>query len=188
MNPTGFVDLAILTLTHPAQAARRLLDMRPGREILWLAFFLAVVLNGLVQLGIDHLIPVPNGESVPPPTPVFLGLLRSAGAMLLSIGAFLFVGRLLGGRATFDDILTLTIWLQYLQIAAMVITLVITIVLPFLMLMFLLATAIISLYVTLHFLNEAHQFGSLAKSFGVIVLSALIAVPFVLALTPGGPV
>lgn len=188
MNPVGFVDLAMLTLTNPAQAARRLLDMRPGREVLWLAFSLAVVLQGLVQLGIVHFVPIPAGESAPPPTPALLGLLQTAGTMLLSVGAFLFVGRFLGGRASFDDILTLTIWLQYLQIAAMVVTLVITIVLPFLLLMFILATAVISLYVTLHFLNEAHQFGSLAKSFGVIVLSILIAVPFVLALTPGGPV
>lgn len=188
MNPAGIVELAIMTLTNPAQAARRLLDMRPGREVLWLAFSLAVVLNGLVQLGIDQLIPLPEGEVAPVPQPIFLSLLRSAGAMMLSVAAFLFVGRLLGGRATFDDILTLTVWLQFLQIAALLITLIIMIALPFLMLMFLLATALISLYVTLHFLNEAHQFGSLAKSFGVIVLSALIAVPFVLVLTPGGPV
>ncbi|MCG7518258.1 YIP1 family protein [Ruegeria sp. Ofav3-42] len=188
MNPASIVELGVLTLTNPSQAARRLLDLRPGREVLWLAFFLAVVLNGLVQLGIDQLIPVPEGEPVPPTQPIALNLLRSAGAMMLSVAAFLFVGRMLGGRATFDDILTLTVWLQFLQIAALLITLIITIALPFLMLMFLLATALISLYVTLHFLNEAHQFGSLAKSFGVIVLSALIAVPFVLALTPGGPV
>ncbi|WP_170463637.1 YIP1 family protein [Ruegeria arenilitoris] len=188
MNSTGIAQLAVLTLTNPAQAARQLLALRPGREVLWLAFALAVVLNGIIQLGIEQMVPVPEGEPVLPPEPVFLGLLRSAGTMMLSVAAFLFVGRFLGGRASFEDILTLTIWLQYLQIAAMVITLAVTIVLPFLMVMFLLATAVISLYVTLHFLNEAHQFGSLAKSFGVIVLSALLAVPLVLALTPGGPV
>ena len=188
MNSAGFAQLAVLTLTNPAQAARQLLQLRPEREVLWLAFFLAVVLNGILQFGIDTLIPVPAGEPVPASAPVYLVLIQSAGAMMLSVGAFLFVGRFLGGRATFEEIFCLTIWLQYLQIAAMVITLVITIVLPFLMLMFLLATAVISLYVTLHFLNEAHQFGSLWKSFGVIALSALVAAPFVLALMPSGPV
>ncbi|WP_170765898.1 Yip1 family protein [Ruegeria lacuscaerulensis] len=188
MNGVSIGDLAVQTLTNPNEAARRLLALNPGREVLWLAFFLAVVLNGLVQVGIDQLIPVPEGEPIPPTDPVFLNLVRSAGAMLLSVVAFLFVGRLLGGTAAFDDILILTIWLQFLQIAALLITLIVSIALPFLMLMFLLATAVLSLYVTLHFLNEAHKFGSLWKSFGVIMLSALVAVPFVLALTPSAPV
>ncbi|WP_037315540.1 YIP1 family protein [Ruegeria halocynthiae] len=188
MNAAALGNLAVLTLTNPAEAARRLLSLRPGREVLWLAFFLAVVLNGLVQVGIENLIPIPDGEPVPASDPLVLNLVRSAGAMLFSILAFLIIGRFLGGSGQFEDIMVLTVWLQYLQIGALLITLVITIALPFMMLMFLLATALISLYVTLHFLNEAHEFQSLWKSFGVIVLSALVAVPFVLVLTPSGPV
>ncbi len=188
MNGVSISNLAVQTLTNPTEAARRLLALNPGREVLWLAFFLAVVLNGLVQIGIDQFVPVPEGQPIPPSDPAFLNLIRSAGAMLLSVVAFLFVGRMLGGTATFNDILVLTVWLQFLQITALLITLVVTIALPFLMLMFLLATAVLSLYVTLHFLNEAHKFGSLWKSFAVILLSALVAVPFVLALTPSAPV
>lgn len=188
MNRMSFSELAVQTLTNPTEAARHLLALNPGREVLWLAFFLAVVLNGLVQVGIDQFVPVPEGSTAPPADPVFLNLIRSAGAMLLSVVAFLFIGRLLGGVATFDGILTLTVWLQFLQVIAFLITLIVAMVLPFLMLMFLLATAVLSLYVTLHFLNEAHKFGSLWKSFGVILLSALVAVPFVLALTPSAPV
>ena len=188
MNGVSIGDLAVLTLRNPGEAARRLLGLNLGREVLWLAFFLAVVLNGLVQIGIEQLVPVPPGESVPPSDPVFLNLIRSAGAILLTVIAFLLAGRLLGGTATFDGILILTIWLQFLQIAALLITLIVSIALPFLMLMFLLATFVLSLYVTLHFLNEAHKFGSLWKSFGVILLAGLVAVPFVLALTPNAPV
>ena len=84
--------------------------------------------------------------------------------------------------------MVLTVWLQFLQIVALVMTLVLSLTMPFLMMMMLFATAILSLYITLHFLNEAHQFGSLWKSFAVILLSALIAVPFVLYLTPAAPV
>lgn len=188
MNMVYLGNLAVLTLTTPAEAARRLLALRPGREVLWLAFFLAVVLNCLVQLGIDLFVPVPDAETLTDPEPVPLVLLKSAGAMMLSILAFVFVGRFLGGTGSFDDIMVLTIWLQYLQIVALLITLVFSITFPFLMLLFLLATALFSLYITLHFLNEAHQFRSLGKSFAVILLSALVAVPFVLMLTPSGPV
>lgn len=188
MNSITLGNLAVMTLTNPAEAARHLLAFRPGREVLWLGFFLAVVLNGLVQFGLDYLMPVPDGFEAPPPEPIFMGLVRSGALILFSIAAFLLAGRLLGGVASFTEIMTLTIWLQYLQITAMFITLVLAIAMPFLMVLFLFATAIVSLYVTLHFLNEAHKFGTLWKSFGVIVLSALIALPFVLALTPSGPV
>ncbi|NOE25925.1 MULTISPECIES: YIP1 family protein [unclassified Ruegeria] len=180
--------LAVLTIRSPDQAARQLLSLKPGREGLWLAFALAVVLNCLVQLGIDLSVPVPQGQIAPPPESIPVVLLRSAGAMLLSILAFFVVGKAIGGKASFDDLMVLTVWLQFLQIVALVMTLVLSLTMPFLMMMMLFATAILSLYITLHFLNEAHQFGSLWKSFAVILLSALIAVPFVLYLTPAAPV
>lgn len=188
MNGISLPDLAIMTLTDPAQAARHLLALRPGREVLWLAFFLAVVLNGLVQVGIDQLVPVPEGVPVPPPDPVVMNLFLSAGTMLMGIVAFFLIGRFLGGVAQFVDIMILSVWLQFLQTAALTVTLLVSLVVPFLMALFLLATVIVSLYVTLHFINEAHKFGSILKSFGVIVLSALVAMPLVLALAPSGPV
>ncbi|WP_377187734.1 YIP1 family protein [Ruegeria meonggei] len=188
MNFVAFANLAVLTLTNPVDAARQLMAIRPGREVLWLAFFLAVVLNCLVQVGLGNFIPTPAGQALPPPDPIYLILIRSAGAIFLSIMTFLFFGRLLGGVGSFDDIMILTVWLQYLQIAAQFLILIVTIQLPFLMLMFLLATAVLSLYVTLHFLNEAHKFGSLWKSFGVILLSGTVALLFVLMLSPAGPV
>ena len=112
MNPAVLSQIAVLTLTNPAEAARRLLDLRPGREVVWLAFFLAVVLNGAIQIGIEQMVPVPQGEPLPVSDPVILNLLRSSGAMLLSVVALLFVGRTIGGVATFKDILILTIWLK----------------------------------------------------------------------------
>ncbi|WP_170570368.1 Yip1 family protein [Ruegeria atlantica] len=188
MNITMLGNLAVLTLFNPASAARELLAMRLGREALWLGFCLAVVLNGLVQFGFENLLPVPEGLEVAPPEPIFISLIRSGVLMMFSVTAFLVVGRLLGGSATFSEIMTLTIWLQFLQIIAMFITLVLAIAIPFVMVLFLFATAIVSLYVTLHFLNEAHKFGTLWKSVGVLLLSALVAVPIILALTPSTPV
>ncbi|CUJ95075.1 Yip1 domain protein [Ruegeria denitrificans] len=188
MKTTTLGNLAVLTLTNPAEAARQLLAFRIGREVLWLAFFLAVVLNGLVQFGFEHMLPTPDGLSLPEREPIFMSLIRSSVYMLFSIVAFLAVGRLLGGQGTFVEIMTLTVWLQYLQTAASVAALILAIIAPMLMVLFLFVIALVSLYVTLHFLNEAHKFGTLWKSFGVIVLSALVAAPFVLALTPNAPV
>ncbi|WP_170398968.1 YIP1 family protein [Ruegeria arenilitoris] len=188
MSATSLTNLAVLTVSNPAQAARLLLAMRPGREVLWLGFSLAVVLSCVLQVGMAQLLPIPPDQPVPATEPVLLILARSAGAIMLSILAFLMFGRLLGGTGTFDEVFLLTVWLQYLQIAGLVLSLVSLLVMPLLIIVITLATAVLSLYVTLHFLNEAHKFGSLWKSFGVILLSALVAVPFVLALTPSGPV
>ncbi len=188
MNLSFLGNLVVMTLVSPAEAARRLMKLRPGREILWLAFFLAVVLNSIVQFGLDYFVWLSGPDVAQAPGPVLMNLVTSAGAMLLSVASFLFVGRLLGGRATFEDIMVLMIWLQFLQILALLATLVIAMTLPFLMVPMLLATALVSFYITLHFLNEAHQFASLGKAFGLIVLAALIAIPFVLLLTPSGPV
>ncbi len=188
MNTPNLGQLAVLTLRQPAEAARQLLALNPGREVLWLAFFLAVVLNCIIQLGIDLSIPVVEGDAGPITESVPIVLVRSAGTMMFSILAFLFVGRFLGGTARFEGMMVLIVWVQYLQIAALLGVLILSLTIPFLMAVLLLATAILSLYITLHFLNEAHQFGSLWKSFGVILLSALVAVPFVLMLAPVAPV
>lgn len=186
MNMMFLGNLAVQTVTTPSEAARRLLSMNPGREVLWLAFFLAVVLNCLVQSGSGLLVATPDGGSASESIALFLA--QTSGFMLLSIMALLFVGRVLGGVATFNDIMILMVWLQFLQVAASFITLILAIALPILMVMFVIAVFGLSLYVTIHFLNEAHKFQSLWKSFGVILLSALVAVPFVLALMPDVPV
>ncbi|WP_170782405.1 Yip1 family protein [Ruegeria lacuscaerulensis] len=188
MSVQALISLAVLTVTSPADAARQLLTLRPGREALWLAFFLAVVLNGLSQVAVQQLVMVPEGDLAAPSQPVFLGLLQSASILLYSIVAFLLIGRFLGGVASFEDVMTLMVWLQFLQVAALLVTLMIAMALPFLMVIFVLASFIVSLYITLHFINEAHKFGSILKSFWVIMLSAVLAVPFVLMLMPSGPV
>lgn len=188
MNIASLRNLAVLTIRDPAEAARQLVTLRPGREALWLAFALAVVLNCLVQMGIDLSIPVPEGETPAGPETIPLVLVRSAGAMMFSVLAFLVVGRALGGTGSFENLMVLTIWLQFLQIAVLVLTLLVSLTFPFLMLMMLMATAILSFYITLHFLNEVHRFGSLWKAFAVILLSALIAIPFVFMFAPAGPV
>ncbi len=186
MNVPPLGPLALLTLSKPAEAARQLLALHPGREVLWLGFFLAVVLNCIVQLGIDLSVATVDGPAISESVPIVL--LRSAGTMMLSILAFLYVGRFLGGTGNFEELMILTVWLQFLQIAALIVSLVLSFAAPALMVPLILATAIFSLYITLHFLNEAHRFGSLGKSFGVILLSALAAVPIVLMFGPAGPV
>ncbi|WP_424833630.1 Yip1 family protein [Ruegeria sp.] len=187
MTSTELRNLAVLTITSPAEAARQVLANCPPRDVLWLAFALAVVLNTLVQAASALLFPVVDPELQVLYDPVWQVLFTTAGALLLSIGAFFLIGRLFGGEGSFDGIMALLIWLQYLQVAAQALIFFIVMILPGLFRPLILAMSLFSLYITLHFLNQAHRFGSLGKSFLVILISGVAAIPFVLLLTPGGP-
>ena len=186
MTPTNARSLAVLTVAKPAEAAQFVLTNCPRRDVLWLAFSLAVVLNTLVQSAANLFYQTIDPELFAP-DPVWQVLVISAAALMLSICAFFLVGRLFGGAGTFDGIMALVIWLQYLQIAAQVAIFVLVLVMPPMLRPMILAMSLFSLYITLHFLNQAHQFGSLGKSFLVILASGLAAIPFVLLLTPNGP-
>ncbi len=184
MNSADWRGLVIMTLAQPAEAGRRLLELCPKRDVLWLVFFLTVVLNTIVQTTASLIIPAVNPDLDVPFEPVAQALATSTGILFLSIAAFFFAGRLIGGQASFNGIMCLVLWLQLLQIAARVVIYASTLIAPPLFSLLFLAMSLYSLYITLHFINQAHQFHSLGKSFIVVLLSALAAVPFVLILYP----
>ncbi len=188
MNSTALLNLVVLTLSNPAEAARRLLALRLGTDVLWLAFSLAVILNALVQSASSFVLPLISPDVQQLAEPLSRTLFVSVAAIMISVVTFLLVGRVLGGTGTFNDFMTLIVWLQILQIAGQAIILALVAALPFLFLPASLAMLGLSLYITLHFLNEAHRFQSLGKSFVVILISGLVAVPFVLWLIPAGSV
>ncbi len=188
MNGSQLGSLALLTLANPAEAARRVLAAIPPREVLWIGLALVVVLNALAQSVSTLVFPALDPSLDMAFEPVVQSLATSAGAMALSVFAFLFIGRMLGGKATLDGILALVIWLQLLQIIGQVVIFVAVLVIPSVFLMLVLAMSLYSLFISLHFVNQAHGFDSLWKSFGVILVSGLLAIPFVLLMTPSGPV
>ncbi len=181
-------DLVLVTVTSPAGAARRLIDMRLGRDVLMLAFSLAVILNTLVQSAANFGLPMISPDVQFVAEPMSRTLVVSIGAIMISVLTFLLIGRLIGGTGSFNEVMTLVVWLQVLQIVAQAIILLLAIALPILYLPCSVALLVLSLYITLHFLNEVHQFQSLGKSFLVMLISGVVAVPFVLLLYPAGPV
>lgn len=188
MNAAYLGNLAVLTLANPAEAARRLLAHIPGRDVLWTALALVVVLNSLVQSASTLVFPVLDASLDMAFEPVVQSLVTSAGAILLGIVAFHFVGRMLGGIGTFDGIMLLMIWLQFLQILGQLVIFVVALIAPTMFLILVLGMSLYSLYISLHFVNQVHRFNSLGKSFVVILVSGLLAIPFVLLMTPIGPV
>ena len=118
MNSTALLNLVVLTLSNPAEAARQLLALRLGTEVLWLAFSLAVILNALVQSASSFVLPLISPDVQQLAEPLSRTLFVSVAAIMISVVTFLLVGRFLGGTGTFNDFMTLLVWLQILQIAS----------------------------------------------------------------------
>lgn len=165
----GFLSLAWQTLIAPQEVARLLLSLRLGREALFLAFATVVVINTILMMATNMVLPVAapfqNIMNAPPILMLLLG-----GTLAITAVAITWTGRALGGKARLEDMAILVIWLQALWIlvrAAMLVLLPISLSLASL-LVFLASLG--GLWLLVHFVDAAHEFGSLTKSAFVLLL------------------
>ncbi|AVO39222.1 YIP1 family protein [Pukyongiella litopenaei] len=182
-------NLIVETLRDPARTARYLMSLRIAPEALWTGLGLVAVLNTLLFSLSDMLVPGPAPLPGVFASPIVYFLLVAA-ALVLTVYALFWTGRLFGGTGGVDQILVLIVWLQSLRLLVQVITLVLALTIPALSLLVVLFAAVAGLYITLHFVNEAHRLGSLFRSSGVLVATALaivLGLSLVLSLI-GGPV
>lgn len=166
--------LAWLSVTDPRAAARQLMGFGFSRTVLWSGLALTVLCNAIV-FSLGNLITPPAG-----PMPGFMASPFVFAAFLFSglvvtIFGLHWTGRMFGGSGTLPDIIVLMSWLQVLRLMVQIAMLVLIPILPGLAALAMLATALIGLWIIVHFVDEAHGFGNLFKSFGVI-LFAIIAV------------
>ncbi len=172
------LTLVLRSLTEPRLVARWLLGLRLSKEALLTCFALVVVLNTLL-FGVAVLLD-------PTPLPWFLakpsvyGVLQ-AGSLLATVLAFLWGGRLFGGSARLADIAVLVIWLQALRALVQLVLLILMPASAFLGGLAVSLTSVIGFWILLHFLDEAHGFGSLLKALGTIVFG-LMGMAFALSI------
>lgn len=188
MNRADWYDLAVVSVGNPAEAARRILALNVPRNALWTGFGLVVVLNTMI-LALSNLLltgasPFPAMLTYPP---VYLVL--SGSVLLLSIYAMFWIGRLMGGKSTWENIMVLVIWLQALRVVVQMVTFVLVLTIPLLSLLLGISAFLVGLYMLVHFINQAHQFDSLGRSASVLI-GASLAIAFGLSLLItlyGGP-
>lgn len=172
-------DLAVLTVTDPADAARRVLALSLPREVLWTGLVLAVILNTLLYGLSGMLLPARDD------TPALLNLSPAiylivlGGGLFLTVHAIHKVGRLMGGQGSLDDVLSLFVWLQFLRVALQAATVVLALVAPVLSLLLVFAASLVVIYIMLHFVDQAHRLQSLARAAGVLI-GAAFAIAFAL--------
>ncbi len=173
MSVAFWVNLAVLSIKDPATAARQLLNMQVPSNILWIVLFLVTICNTILFTFSDLLAPAPGPLSDLFGTPfMMLGLV--AGGLILTVYSIYLCGRLMGGAGTFDGVLVLIVWLQVLRLAVQAAVLILMMTFPFLSALLVIVSFFVWLYLLVHFVNQAHQFGSLGRSAGVLVVSIII--------------
>ena len=167
MSTFDLRDLALRTVTRPAEAAGEVLSLRPPRSVLWTALVLMMVLQTIVVVLAGMVQGVPMAAS-----PLMLFALATV-EIVLSVHAITLLGRSMGGKGTLDDVLVLIVWLQALTVPLQAAVQFLALVLPGVVSVLFIAVAVIGIYISLHFVNVAHRFQSLGRSFLVLLLSGL---------------
>lgn len=172
MTADGFLRLAWNSLTAPKEVARLLLAMNLPNQVLWLCFALVIVLNTL--LFAVSLMVTPAGDLIG----AMLGTPAVFGAMLAASVAGLIVavtlcGRPFGGRATFQEIGILVIWLQALRVLLQALVVVVGPVSVFLSGLVVSAGSVVGIWIFVNFIDVAHEVGSLFKSALILLLAVV---------------
>lgn len=175
MNRDDILALVVETVRRPADAARRIIGWRIESSLLWMGFALTVVLNTLLFHVSSLVYPAsPGGLPVPAlfSSPFLYALLMGLGLLLMTL-VLTRVGNWLGGHGQFQDVLALLVWLQFLRLAAQLAVLVLVMLLPPFAALVTLAIGLLSLWILLNFVNAAHGFNSLGRSFATLILAIL---------------
>lgn len=165
--------LILQTLARPAEAAKALIGLRLAPMALWTALLLVAVLNAFLFALSGVLLPPPPEFAAMLPSPFFFLLIVTI-TLVLSVVAVHRAGRIIGGAGTLEDILVLVVWLQALRLGVQVLALVLALAVPPLSALVVFAALFYGIFIMLHFINQAHGFGSLLRAAGVLIVSALV--------------
>ncbi|MFK7753814.1 MAG: YIP1 family protein [Sedimentitalea sp.] len=175
MTSSDLGQLALLSIKKPAEAAQFLLNMRLDSQTLWTGLFLVAVSNTLL-FSISNMM-------VPGPSPIpglfnnpMIYFLFVTGGLVLTVYALFWVGRGLGGAGGLYDVMVLIVWMQALRVVVQGATLVLLLTMPALSALLVLAAAVIGIYMLVHFIDQAHGFGSVGRAVGVLIASVLAIV------------
>ncbi|MDA7426000.1 YIP1 family protein [Thalassococcus lentus] len=170
MTFAGFLGLALQTIKAPRDVARLLLSARLSSEALWTAFALVVVLNTLVFSATIALMPQDGFGLLGNPVAF---MVVQAAALAGAVIAIASIGRAMGGKADLAQVAVLLIWLQSLRVLAQAALMIIGIASQPLAAGLALGVSVLGIWLSMNFIDEAHELGSLFKSAGVLILALM---------------
>lgn len=172
MTRNMLLNLAVLTLRAPQLAAQEIMAMGLRREVLWTGLALVAILNTVLF----NLTLMVSGDATQIPevfrSPiVFFGIL--VGLLVLTVHAFFWTGRSIGGQGDLGDLLALVVWLQFLRAVAQAVMIVLLVVSPAFALLLSLATGLLGLWILVNFISASLNLPSLAHGLAVVILAAV---------------
>ena len=193
LTPQSLGTLIMLSLRNPSIAARFVISSGLQRDALWSLLLLVSVANATL-VWVSNALTGPTPEQlaqmpIQSPAIIFSPLFAFvflAGALVITVHVLHWLGTAIGGTGSLDNMLAVLVWLQGLRVLAQVILLVLMLAVPSIAGLFGLAVAILSIWLLVHFVNEATGLGSLFKTVGVL-LSAMVGIilglSFILTIT-----
>ncbi|TDK51162.1 YIP1 family protein [Antarcticimicrobium luteum] len=187
MNRSLWAEMIVMSVRDPAEVARRLIALHLPREVLWTGLALAAVANTLLFSLSGMLMPGPAGFPPMFQTPfVYLGMV--SGGLVLTVLMIHWAGRILGGTGRLEDVLVTVLWMQLLRVLVQAAALLLSLTIPLLAMLLVLVATVLGLFITLHFIDQAHRLNSLPRAGGALILSILmmaVALSVLLALFGG---
>ncbi len=164
------VPLARTSVKDPREAARQIMAMDLGRDVLWTTLALVAVVNTFL---LTLLVGV-SGEGLPIPSytdrPLALFVLI-AGLMVVYIHAIYWAGLTIGGKGRLMDVLALVVWFQVLRAAAQLMIVVVSLAIPSVGVLASLVVAVWGLWIFMNFLATALNLTSPWHSLAVLVVA-----------------
>ena len=182
----SLLSMARFTVQSPREGARMVMQAKVPMSGRWAAFALMAVMSSVLAHLSFGLLPVdvqaPMGNAMTSP---FRTVILQAALMLVASHAIVWIGRWRGGVGTFENVLILMVWLQFILLILQVIQIAIQVVLPPLADIVGFASVGIFLWLLSNFIAEVHKFQSVGKSFvGVIMTLFAMGLVLALVLTP----
>lgn len=172
INTDVVKDLAIETLQTPRVAAQKIMGLNLGRDVLWSSLILVACISSII-FSVSLML---SGASAEQPA-----LLRSpamfflivTGLQILTVHAFYWAGRALGGQGDLGEMLSLLIWIQALQAIASAALFLIMFISPQIEQLLSFAVGLLGFWITLNFITEALRLPSLWHAVGVVIVATL---------------
>lgn len=189
-------ELVMRTLMQPAGAAEELMGFGLKRDVLWLGLILAAILNALFFSVSFYAAPPQSLEGMSPEeaaqiefmlgffgSPVRVALVLAV-SLVMSVFAFFFAGKFIGGQGSLRDILVVVTWWQFVGLGMSVVIMAIGVISMALASMLSLIGNVWLLFALIGLLTGAHRFETMFKGIGTVALSLfLMAVGLMIILT-----
>lgn len=164
-------DLALETIQSPRTAAQKIISLNLSRDVLWSGLVLVACLNSIIysfSLFMGDISVLPSLFRNP-----LLFFVMVGGVLVLTVHAFYWTGRAMGGQGDLGDLLVLLVWLQGLRAVAQAFMFVLILVSPGIGQLFSLIIGVLGIWITVNFITEALRLPGLLHGVGVLVMAAV---------------